>query len=315
MKNEIIEKYKKEGKVVPATYDVVFKSVMQDEKCRDFLIEIICECTKLKKNYVKKNLVIGNNEFPVKNINEKRKITDLVISVNSNIINLEMNNYYYIGLIERNDIYLNSLRSLKVGQEYENLNKIIQINFDNFELFDERTIIKFMIMDEERHIKETENYEKYHINLKRIKEKYYNKEVLTLFERRLLILALDNKKDLEKIAGEDIMMENVKEKIITLSEEDAMILCYDEEEHKEKVRRAVTATEKAEARKIGFAEGHAEGHAEGRAEGRAEGIKKGHKEGLEEGKQIIIKKLIDNGMSKEEISNVTGVSLENIKDI
>lgn len=31
-------------------------------------------------------------------------------------------------------------------------------------------------MDEERHIKETENFEKYHINLKRINEKYYNNE-------------------------------------------------------------------------------------------------------------------------------------------
>lgn len=44
-------------------------------------------------------------------------------------------------------------------------------------------------------------------------------------------------------------MKRVGEKIITLSEDSAMILCYDEEEHKENVRRAVTKTEIEEVAK------------------------------------------------------------------
>lgn len=104
--------------------------------------------------------------MPVENINKKRKVTDLVLDVQNNIINLEMNNSYYYGLIKRNDIYLNTLRSLNLREKYSSLKKVIQISFDNFYLYDERTLIKFVIMDEERYIKETENFEKYHINLK-----------------------------------------------------------------------------------------------------------------------------------------------------
>lgn len=110
---------------------------------------------------------------------------------------------------------------------------------------------------------ERRNYEKYHINLKRIKEKYCNKEKLTKFEKELLLLVLDNRKELEKVSSGDHIMKKVEEKIITLSQDSAMILCYDEEEYKEKVRKALNSTEKEQARKDGLEEGHIKGMEEG----------------------------------------------------
>ncbi len=327
MNSKIIEKYKKEGLVVPATYDVVFKAVMQDEKCRDYLIEIIHMCTKLNKDYIRNNMVIRNTELPVSNINEKRKINDLIIDIENNVINLEMNRYYYDGLIERNDIYLNSIRNLKLGEEYINIPKVIQINFNNFDMYDDRTIIKFMIMDEENHIKETENYEKYHINLNRIRQKYYNKEKLDIFEKRLLILCLDKKDELKKVSGGDEIMKKVEEKILTLSEQAAMILCYDEEEHKEKVRRAITrteiriATEKAVEEAVGKAVEKAtkkavkKGLKEGIKEGRKEGLIEGRIEGKVEGKIETAKELLKNGIDINIIASCTGVSIDKIKNL
>ena len=58
-------------------------------------------------------------------------------------------------------------------------------------------------------------------------------------------------------------MKKVEEKIITLSQDSAMILCYDEEEYKEKVRKALNSTEKEQARKDGLEEGHIKGMEEG----------------------------------------------------
>lgn len=311
MHNKILEKYKREGLVVPATYDIVFKSVMQDESCRDYLVEILHECTKLDKSYIKKNMVIRNSELSVKNVNEKRKITDLIIDIENNIINLEMNRYYYDGLIERNDIYLNSIRNLRLGEEYVNMPKVIQINFNNFDMYDDRTIIKFMIMDEEKHIKKTENYEKYHINLNRIRQKYYNKEKLSMFEKRLLILCLDKKEKLKKVSSGDEIMKKVEEKILTISEEDAMILCYDIEEHREKVRRAVTRTE------VRIATEKAVGKAVEKATKKAikKGIKEGIKEGKREGKVETAKKLLKNGVDIKIISTCTGLSIDKIKNL
>ena len=58
MKYKVLEKYKKEGLIVPGTYDKAFKSIMQNKKCREFLIETINYCTKIPKDVLKKELII-----------------------------------------------------------------------------------------------------------------------------------------------------------------------------------------------------------------------------------------------------------------
>lgn len=291
MKNSIIKKYKEEGLLVPGVFDKAFKSIMQDEKCKCYLIDIINELTKLPKEYVDKNLIFKNNELPVKYLEEKQKITDLVVEIEDTIINIEMNNSYYKGLIERNEIYLNELRKIGIGEKYIDIPRVIQINIDNFNRFRGKTIRKFMILDVENYEKETENYEKYHINLKKIKKKYYNKEKLTRIEKLLLLLVIEKKEELRKVAGDDEVMKKVEEKITMLSEDSAMILCYDEEEHKEKVRQAVSATEKEEAREEGLKEGK-----------------------LEKQKEIAIK-LIEQNIDLKIISSSTGLSLEELNKL
>ena len=58
----------------------------------------------------------------------------------------------------------------------------------------------------------------------------------------------------------------------------------------------------------GLAEGHAEGHAEGLAEGRAEGLAEGRAETLSE----IARKMLASGMPVEQITRLTGLSVEDI---
>lgn len=299
MKNSIIQKYKEEGLLVPGVFDKAFKSIMQEKNCKCYLVDIINELTKLPKEYVDKNLIFKNSELPVKYLEEKQKITDLVVEIENTIINIEMNNSYYKGLIERNEIYLNELRKIGVGEKYIDIPKVIQINIDNFNKFKGETIRKFMILDVKNYEKETENYEKYHINLKKIKEKYYNKEKLTRIEKLLLLLVIDKKEELRKIAGDDEVMKKVEEKITMLSEDSAMILCYDEEEHKEKVRQAVSATEKEEARE----------------EGLKEGIKEGIKEGEKTSKCNIAINMLKENIDINIISKVTNLSIEKINEL
>ena len=92
------------------------------------------------------------------NIREKRKTSDLIVDVENNRINLECNLDYYEGLFSKNNAYQHKLAAEQflVGSDYIEEKKIIQINFDMFTRFDERKIIKFLIMDPERQIVETE---------------------------------------------------------------------------------------------------------------------------------------------------------------
>ena len=70
-----------------------------------------------------------------------------------------------------------------------------------------------------------------------------------------------------------------------------------------------------EAEQKGKAEGIAQGKAEGIAQGKAEGIAQGKAEGIEENKKEIAKKLFESGQTKEFISSITGLSLEELDNI
>lgn len=59
-----------------------------------------------------------------------------------------MNNNYYEGLFQKNDMYQHTIlsRSMKKGQSYKNLKKVIQINIDNFNCF-QKVISVFKLME------------------------------------------------------------------------------------------------------------------------------------------------------------------------
>lgn len=91
----------KEGEVIPALYDPVFKALLTDERCKDYLVDLINIVTKIPKELIKNNLEYRNTEHTKNNVKEKGKISDLIVDVLNNRINLEMNMNYYEGVIEK----------------------------------------------------------------------------------------------------------------------------------------------------------------------------------------------------------------------
>ena len=234
---------KNETRVRPMTYDRVFKSVLQDIKLRYYLIDILSNITKISKEEFKGEIAFKNSELSANENKEKLKIADLIIELNKSVINLEMNKKLYLGLIDKNDRYLYKIKEGLVyqGQKEINFKRIIQINFDNYDLFDERSIIKFEMMDKERGLIRSDyvnasNIEIYHVNLKKIKDMYYNKEKLTKLEKELVIMTLDNEKDLKEVSNGDKELEKVAKKIVTLSREEELAGIYIKEDQDEWIR-------------------------------------------------------------------------------
>ena len=88
-------------------------------------------------------------------------------------------------------------------------------------------------MDPERGIVLSENLIIYNINLLKFKEKYYNNDELSEFERAITLLTLTKREDIEKISeGVEGLME-AKEEIKKLSDNLGIIGVYDYEKHKE----------------------------------------------------------------------------------
>ena len=292
--NKIKEQLIKDGKVIPATYDTMFKIVMFS--CPDYVTFLISEFTNIGKDDLLKNIIIQNNELPLSNAKERKKISDFIAKIDKSLINFEMNSEYYDGLLIRNQAYLGKLEgeSLNASESFSNMQRFLQVNFNNFTHFkSDKSILEFVYTDKDTLEIETENLKKYHISLPKLEKKYYNGDKLSKLEKALLILKLDKISDLEEISkGDEDLMEAV-EKIKEATFDINTIGLYDAEKDRKWKEEA----------KIDYAKKM------GREEGREEGIELGR----EEERSSIISTLLDNGMSKEEVTKMTGIPLEKVK--
>ena len=293
--------------VYEATFDPVFKSIMGN--CPNYLADLISNITGIDKNLIKKTFKEKNVEYKVSNALERKKTSDFIFQCRGYIINLECNNEYWEGLIERNEAYFSKIKGelLNKGEQYSKNIKVIQINFDNYKEY-EKALGKELISDFKIRngigLIETESSIKYHINLYKIKEKYYKGENLTRLEKELLILTLDDYKEIIKISeGDEILME-VRDKLYELTNDIDNIGLYDPEKRRKEEEELKIEYHTKLARE--------EGIEQGIEKGIEQGIKQGIKQGTSNEKKSIAKNLLNMGIPKTDIMKATGLSKEQI---
>ncbi len=127
--NKIKEQLIKDGKVIPATSDTMFKIIMSS--CPAYVTFLISEFTSISKDDLVKNIIIQNNELRLNNAKERKKISDFIAKIDKSLINFEMNSEYYDGLLIRNQAYLGKLEgeSLNASESFSNMQKIFTSEF------------------------------------------------------------------------------------------------------------------------------------------------------------------------------------------
>ena len=277
----------REKEVIPGTFDVIFKAVLTEEK--EVLAEIIEIVIGIPKEDVIKNGVIINSEYVRENINEKDKKSDLLISIGDNVINLEMDRRYYSGSSKKNNKYIHKIVN------YYNPKNTIQICFTSYKEGEElkgekKTIRKYMFQDSDGNI-EDYGLEKYKIDLEYIENKYYNNDKLTRGEKIFLMFKESKREILKKISNGDEILDKISKRLDKVSEDEALSLLYDEKEREEEKRRA----------ELEYAEEH--------------GLNKGISEGENKKSIEIAKRMLDKNLDIKEISEITGLSIEEIKKL
>ena len=138
----------KDSGMIPGSFDPVFKEIFTSGDCRNFVCTLISLITGLDLDYLKKNLKVVNPNLKKSRAKEKTKPTDVILSIKGNLINIEMNNKYYDGLFQKNDMYQHTIlsRSMKSGDSYKKIKNMIQINIDNFSKF-KKEISVFKLME------------------------------------------------------------------------------------------------------------------------------------------------------------------------
>lgn len=190
-KENVVERLRRENKVVPFLFDPIFKSVLKDEKMRGLLSFFISEVTGLDKNYVMKNIDFKDTELKRNRHLEKGKIADLIVYIENNIINIEANQALNSGLINKNNSYHYKIASEIIKNKLNPL--VIQINVDRKNNFD-KLVTEFKLRDETGKYVLDDKFINYHINIDNILKKGYNKDKLTRFEKMLLLMITEEKK-------------------------------------------------------------------------------------------------------------------------
>ena len=286
--NEKIREYMISNNFVyEGTLDSVFKSIMGG--CLLYLGDLISKLTGLDKTFIIKNFKEQNVEYKISNALERKKVSDFIFKLPGYIINLECNRGYWDGLIERNDAYFCKIKAelLSKGEEYSKKIKVIQINFDIFDNFEEclgkENISKFYMKNDENII-ETKTSEKIHIDMMKSYNKYLNGEELTKLDKELVILMLDDYLEIKKIAeGDDELME-VSKRLYELTDNIDNIGLYDPEKRRKE----------EEALKIEYHSNIA------------------REEGAKEKEKTIAKNLLNIGIPIKDIMKATGLSKKQI---
>ena len=283
---DFIKRLKKEGKVIPASNDLVIKALFTAIEAREYLVEIIHHVTKLPFNELIECLTLINNEFFKESMMEKHLIADLMYNYKKAIINIEAQNATSKNSDEKNAkyFYKSALLATEVHQ--------IILNFDK--VYGDDVVTEFTCKSEDGKYEKESSKKIYEISLPNVVEKYYNKEKLSDFERRLLMLTVTSRKELYKIAGKEKDMIKMADKLVELSEYEGLVEPYNFIEWEREVTKS--ACEEEMEREIA------------KATEKAENAEKNAK--LETAKN-----LLNMNMSMENISKVTGLSIKEIENI
>ena len=292
-------------KYFTAKYDLIFQQALCLEKDKDLLTWF------LEKIFNQKiiNLEIKTPVLPIRSKIEKRKTVDLLITFEDKIVNLEVNSSHYKYLNERNFSYITAVYNsiFEKGKRIKSKDEVIQINFTwglpkKYEKID---VLTYEVRDKKHNDLYIDNFKIIVYNMDYIKEVYYNKTTKKYKQdapKHLLMLD-SNKEELEKLCKGDKIMEKFKENVEKLNKDEIIIDFLTKEEEDELKKQSY------------LDEGYELGEEKGMKTGQKIGQKIGKELGKKEEKENLAVKMIQKNMKLEDISEITGLSINYLKKL
>ena len=301
----------KKGQKISILSDTMLKAMFQNENRIKYSAKFLSYFIDVEYENILNNICLAKNELDKNNENDKGERCDYVALLSDTSLNIEVNNNSSLEVLERNMEYAHRLYSKKIkrGEENYQYTQVIQFNLNNFAFKGNDKIVDIYTVTNDDNIGLSNKLIFVQIYVPNLRKKWYTKGMKSLSEEEKYILALVEM-DLDKLndlGGENIMDEYVKE-AEEVSFEGGVGEAYDKE-------WALRDQGYRDGLSQGKAEGFSQGKAEGREEGKAEGISEGISEGKIENKKEIAKNMLSKAMEVELISEITGLSIEEIKNL
>lgn len=220
--------------------DTVANIIFSDESCRDYLVSIVSKALNLDKKLVNSNLRLISPRVN-SNVNLKYNYVDNIFENNFSIINLEVNYQKTTATNMKNIGYVCHmiLKQTKPGQK-RNLKPIYQINLNNYDVLGKNEFIyQSYLMNNKYHKKRDDFIQITDINIDFLAKIDYNKlikEEEDSLEKLLYIFVCDDKEKLDKLYSNDKMMENVRNTLTFITDEETGMLYYNHDEYEDAVK-------------------------------------------------------------------------------
>ena len=275
--------------------DRAFKEVFLNPNNSDLLKALLEFILKIKID----KLEIKKTELLSGNVNIKDKRVDAIVHTGNKKIEIEINSQNKDYLHTRSTAYICNIyqSNASVGDTYNEDTDIIQVNLTwglgrNNE---EMKIYKIMNEKGELYVK---NFIIYEINMDYYDKIWYSKNEEEIKKNQYMIMLDLDKKELENMPKDKIVDKYITN--VTIVNNDPEFQKYmSEEEDKKKIQNSLLS----EAKEEGISQGYTSGINDGISKGE-------NKKSIE-----IAKNMLKKNMSIEDISDITGLSIEEINKL
>ena len=277
------------------THDKAFKAIAKE--CPEFFYNLLHLITGIDINRIKAGKLLDT-----KFINSKKRFKDLdlLFMVDENlIINIEVSKYNGGYNLTKNTSYFCEVHKEFCRNDdgsYKSDFQVIQIvlcqnnNVGNF-LIEEEYLYAETYYGQKKKIISVIN-----INLDKVADSKYNKDVSKELLKYLTFLSITNKDELEKLSKNHKALKEVLDYMIKFDRKHGIVIRDEEDEF-----QAIMASERREARELGLSEGQERGIAIGEARGETRGIAIGEARGEKRG---------ENKKTVESIRNMKSMGFE-----
>ena len=329
---------KEDTKIEPLIYDNAFRHIFLDKP--EMLMTIISKIIDYPFDPDIDVVEVCNEVIIKRKLKEKGYVADIVLMVNKfDIISIEANKGDFSWLkAERNFIYITELgnrhkrhihkvynnnsskkkdKKNNKNKSYEKSPKVIQVNLNyKSSVFNTEPIIKNEVRNKIYNRALIKNFTIWLINVDKCNEMMYTNDEMRKGHLLGAIFATSSANELELLlikGGVDKNMtrdfiEFIKEKNNDTSYLNDLVTVHPIEEKIDEAYSDGHAMGIDEGERIGYARGEAIGVAKGVKQGIEQGIEQGREEGRNESTQNIINKLIEKGLSDNEISNLLDIN-------
>ena len=275
--------------------DRTFKEVFLKPDNSDLLKALLEFILKIKID----KLEIKKTELLSGNVNIKDKRVDAIVHTGNKKIEIEINSQNKDYLHTRSTAYICNIyqSNASVGDTYNEDTDIIQVNLtwglgrNN----DEMKIYKIMNEKGELYVK---NFIIYEINMDYYDKIWYSKNEEEIKKNQYMIMLDLDKKELKSMPKDKIVDKYITN--VTIVNDDPEFQKYmSEEEDKKKIQNSLLS----EAKEEGISQGYTSGINDGISKGE-------NKKSIE-----IAKNMLKKNMSIEDISDITGLSIEEINKL